>query len=263
MRGNFTEPKDRLRSATLVVLIHVALGYALISSLGYTVVPKPADALKLFDLADQPPPPPPPVVPPPPERAPKPTHKPKDAEGAAAPAALRNTPTEVTAPKPPIPLPTPVPVAPIPGQGTAPAAGASPTPGPGTGRGGVGDGLGSGLSGNGTGGGGDGGVASPPRQIEGDISDHDYPRSALIARAQGTTYFRFTVAPDGRVSECGVTRSSGSRALDEVTCQLARARFRFRPATDRAGQPVAAVLEGEQEWALGPDVELAPEIDRR
>lgn len=262
MRRDLTEPKDRLRSAAAVVLIHVALGYALISSLGYTVVPKPADALKLFDLTDEPPPPPP-IVPPRPEHAAKPTHKPKDAEGAAAPPALRNTPTEIAAPKPPVERPTPLPAAPIAGQGTAPAAGAAMTPGPGTGRGGIGNGLGSGLSGNGTGGGGAGGLASPPRQIAGDISDDDYPRSALIARSQGTVYFRFTVEPDGRVSDCGIRRSSGSRALDETTCRLARARFRFRPATDTAGRPVAAVLNGEQEWALGPEVELPAEDDRR
>lgn len=255
MRRNLTDPKDRVRSVALVLLIHVALGYALVSSLGYTVVPRPADALKLFDLADQPPPPPP-MVPRPPPRQPRPADKAKEAEGAAAPPALRNTPTEATAPKPRIPLPSP-PAAEVPAEGTATAAGAALNPGPGTGRGGTGNGLGSGLSGNGTGGGG-GGLGSPARQIEGDISDRDYPVSAINARAQGTTYFRFTVGVDGRVGACGITRSSGSRALDARTCDLARSRFRFRPATNRAGQPIAVTIEGEQEWALGPDIELPP-----
>ncbi|MCA1654380.1 MAG: energy transducer TonB [Sphingomicrobium sp.] len=249
MKRSLTDRNDRLRSAALVIAIHLALGWALINSLGYKVVPRAADALKLFNLTD---PPPPPAVPPPPEAAKRATHKPKDPEGAAAPPALRNTPTEVAAPKPKLVVPTPVPAAPVPGQGTAPAAGAAPVPGPGTGRGGTGNGVGSGLSGNGTGGGGGGGLASPARQIDGDINDRDYPTRAIVDHAQGTVTFAFIVGPDGRLTACRITRSSGNRALDDTTCRLALRRFRFRPATDTAGRPVASEVRGEQEWQLGP-----------
>ena len=39
MRRSISTPSDRLRSALLVVLIHVALGYALISSFGVRIIP--------------------------------------------------------------------------------------------------------------------------------------------------------------------------------------------------------------------------------
>ena len=256
MRRDFTDGKDRLRSAALVALIHVALGWALVSSLGYKVVPRPDEALKLFNLSGVQPPPP--IVPPLPEQVKSRTRKPKHPEGAAAPPALRNTPTEVAAPKPRIMLPPPPPiaVAPVPGQGSASAAGAAPTPGPGTGRGGTGNGLGSGLSGNGNGGGGAGGLAIDPRFVSGSIDDSDYPSAAIVARAQGTVYFRFLVGPTGRLAGCQVTRSSGNPALDDTTCRLAMRRFRYRPALDTTGRPVTAEVRGEQSWELGPTQEL-------
>ena len=254
-------PGDRLGSAALVVAIHAALGWALVSSFGVRIAPRAEEALKLFTLSDEPPPPPP-IVPPPPEPAPVKTDKPRDAEGAAAPPALRDTPTEVAAPKAKLPLPPPLPAAPVAGQGSAPAAGAAPVPGPGTGRGGTSTGLGSGLSGSGTGGGGAGSLASPPRMIAGSIGDSDYPPAALVVRAQGTTRFAFTVRADGSIADCRITRSSSNRALDEATCRLALRRFRFRPALDPAGRPVAAVENGEQEWQLGPEQELPAEGER-
>ena len=260
MRRSITDPRDRLRSAVLVAVFHVALGWALISSLGYKVIPRADDALKLFNLSDQPPPPPP--ITPPPEKARTETHKPRDPEGAAAPPALKNTPTEIVAPKVKPLRPPPVPAAPVAGQGTAPAAGAAPTPGPGTGRGGVGNGLGSGLSGNGNGGGGNGRAAAA-QHVAGDIANGDYPPSAINARAQGTTIFSGVVGPDGRLEDCRVIRSSGNRALDETTCRLALRRLRYRPATDAAGRPIASTVREEQSWELGPEQELPPDDERR
>ena len=260
MRRSITDPKDRLRSAALVAVIHVALGWALISSLGYKIIPRADDALKLFNLTDQPPPPP---ITPPPEKTQSETHKPRDPEGAAAPPALKNTPTEIVAPKVKPLKPPPVPAAPVPGQGTAPAAGAAPTPGPGSGRGGIGNGLGSGLSGNGNGGGGNGGRTSPPVLLSGNIDEHDYPPSALNARAQGLVLFAFTVAPNGLLSDCRIVRSSGNRALDDTTCRLAMRRLRYRPAFDTAGNPVPAQVRGEQSWELGPEQELPDDRERR
>ncbi len=260
MKRATIDRRDRLRSAALVGVIHLALGWALVTSLGTKVIPRPDEGLKLFNLADQPPPPPP-IVPPPAEPTRRETRKPKDPEGAAAPPAKRNTPTEVAAPKNKLPVQTPIPAAPLPGQGSAPAAGAAPTPGPGTGRDGTGNGLGSGLSGNGTGGGG-GGRARPAVQIVGDIGNRDYPRAAVDAQASGVVGFRFTVDPDGAVGSCRITRSSGNRALDATTCRLALDRFRFRPALDAAGRAISVEVPGEQEWTLGPMRELPTEDER-
>ncbi len=125
-------------------------------------------------------------------------------------------------------------------------------PGPGTGAGGIGTGLGSGLYGNGTGGGGGGrGVAA--RFLSGGIAPRDYPRRAVERRAQGTTYLRFTILPNGRVRDCVVTRSSGHRDLDAATCPLLERSLRYRPARDATGRPVPETIRGQQDWELGPE----------
>ncbi|HYD38320.1 MAG TPA: energy transducer TonB, partial [Allosphingosinicella sp.] len=58
--------------------------------------------------------------------------------------------------------------------------------------------------------------------------------------------------PSGRVSDCKVTRSSGSPALDSVTCRLIVARFRYRPARDAEGRPIAETISGEHVWEVAP-----------
>ena len=255
MRRSLTDPNDRWRSALLATAMNLAIGYAIVTGLGVHSIPRPDEALKLFRLSDAPPPPPS-IVPPPPEKTKSQTHKPKDPEGAAAPPALKNSPTDIAAPKAKLPPPPPIRAAPVPGQGTAPAAGAAPIPGPGIGRGGTGNGTGSGLSGTGTGGGGSGGADTEAEMIAGSIGDEDYPPAALVDRAQGTVHFAFTVELSGRIGNCRVTRSSGNRALDAVTCRLATQRFRFRPARDTAGRPISTDEEGEQSWRLGTEREI-------
>ncbi len=255
MRASLTNRNDRLRSAVLATAINLAIGFAIVRGLGVRVAPVAQDALKLFNLSVLPPPPPP-IVPPPPEKTRSATHKPKDAEGAAAPPAKKNTPSEIAAPKSKLPPPPPIQAAPVAGQGTAAKAGAATIEGPGTGRGGIGNGLGSGLSGNGSGGGGGGGAVADAEQIAGSIGDNDYPKAALVDRGQGLVRFAFTVLPDGRISNCRVTLSSGNSALDATTCRLALQRFRFRPARDTGGRPIASEEDGEQEWQLGKEREV-------
>jgi protein TonB len=250
MRRNLHDRRDSARSLLIVVVVHVGLGWALLSGLGVTPVPAPLqEPLALIDLRDTPPPPP--VVPMKPEQAPKRTEKPKDPEGAAAPPALRNTPTPVVAPKPVVVLPPPVPLpaAPVAGQGTAPAAGAAPTPGPGTGRGGTGNGLGSGLSGDGTGGGGGGGEAAGPEYLGGSIDWSDLPPEVRAQRPRGRVVFRLRVSRFGRLTDCRIVRSSGNSALDRATCQAALRRLRFGPALDRSGRPLDGWSEdSEHVW---------------
>ncbi len=222
--------RDRLKSALGVAAFHALLGYALLTGLGFSPVQDVAQELRLFDVVEPPPPPPPAVPPPPRKKIEAKNPKPKDPEGAASPPNLKDTPTPVVAPKPEIPLPVPPPIvtAPVGGQGNAAKAGAAPVPGPGTGSGGVGNGLGSGEYGTGTGGGGGGGIGRPTRarHIRGSIGPSDYPDRAYRARTTGVVGLRFVVAPDGYVSDCAVTRSSGSRELDDTTCRLILRRFR-------------------------------------
>ena len=244
------EHRDRLKSAAGVGLLHALIGYLLLTGLGYGPSRALPQAMKLFNIAE--PPPPPPARPARPDIEKKTRKaKPKNAEGAASPANLRNTPTQIVAPPPEIrlPVPPPIPAAPAAGQGSAMAAGAANIPGPGTGSGGIGNGLGSGRFGNGTGGGGGGGGrGTRARWLSGSIDASDYPDGAYRARRGGTVHLRFTVAPSGRVSDCAVTRSSGNPRVDVATCRLIEQRFRYRPAADSSGIPLATVVSTVFTW---------------
>jgi len=246
--------RERAASGAVVALLHALIAWGLIAGLGIDPVEQVREQLKLFDVTVEPPPPPI-AEPPPPSGEMTQRRQTPEPEGAAAPPSLRNTPTPVVAPKPIIrlPVPPPIPAAVLPGQGSAPRVGAAEIPGPGTGRGGEGEGTGSGRFGSGTGGGGGGGDLGPrvrPQLIEGAFYSGDYPREADEAQASGTTYIRFVIAPNGRVTECAVTRSSGRADLDEATCRILRRRFRYRPARDEHGRPVPYVMSGPHVWQL-------------
>ncbi|WP_338425561.1 energy transducer TonB [Sphingopyxis kveilinensis] len=144
------------------------------------------------------------------------------------------------------PLTPPAAAAPQPGAGSDSSAGATPDPGPGSGAGGRGDGTGAGGTGTGTGGG------TKAVWRSGTIHDRDYPRDASRERVGGEVEVRFTIEADGRVTGCRVTRSSGNAALDRRTCELIEARFRFKPATNAAGEAIASPYGWRQRWWLEP-----------
>lgn len=85
------------------------------------------------------------------------------------------------------------------------------------------------------------------------LSDEDYPASARAAREEGIVDFTLDVGPNGRVTGCTITRSSGSAVLDSTTCRLMRSRARFTPATDAAGAPVPDRIVGKIVWKLPPE----------
>lgn len=245
---------DRLKSGVGVALFHALLGYALLTGLGFELPAKVTQRLKMFDVEEPPPPP---------EEKPVPAEVRVEApEGAASPPSFKANPTPVVVPPPKIPLPVPSPVVTVPErtpvpEGTDSTAGVAAVDGPGTGTGGQGNGTGAGGWGNGTGGGG-GGVRA--RFLSGGIGPDDYPRSAVLARASGTVYLRFVVAPNGRVSDCAVTRSSGNADLDRTTCRLIKRRLRYRPARDASGRPIAEAVTGEHVWEIqeAPPIEVEP-----
>ena len=78
----------------------------------------------------------------------------------------------------------------------------------------------------------------------------DYPLEALRDRATGRVSIQFTVLTSGRIAFCRITRSSGSRALDETTCRLLTSRLRFRPATDNLGRPIESELGSDFTWGI-------------
>ena len=84
------------------------------------------------------------------------------------------------------------------------------------------------------------------RWAAGDI----YPTKAFVLHQEGTTYFRVTVARDGRARDCVVTRSSGSRYLDEATCKAVTTAVQFTPATDENGSPVEALFSSQMNWRI-------------
>jgi protein TonB len=82
------------------------------------------------------------------------------------------------------------------------------------------------------------------------VSDADYPSDAIRREEQGATRFRLAVGPDGRVTGCTVTGSSGSAALDMATCRLMKSRARFAPAHDSNGNAVADAVSSAITWRL-------------
>ena len=85
------------------------------------------------------------------------------------------------------------------------------------------------------------------------VHNSDYPDSALRNDEQGTTRFRLSVGTDGRVTDCTVTGSSGSSALDAATCRLTKSRARFTPARDASGNPATDNVASAIHWVLPAD----------
>jgi protein TonB len=265
-----TATLERLRAAIPVLAVHALIAFILLRGLAFTPGETAEEALKVIELAPEtlPPPEVPPPPPPSPGRAEAERRADPRPEGAASPPNLEARPTPVVAPEPivPQPVPPPLPAAPVAGTGRESSAGAAPVPGPGTGSGGIGNGTGSGSGGNGAGGGGgggdgDGGGAAPPRWLRGHLTDSDYPRGLGEAGVSGPVSVIFTVQTDGRVDNCRITRSSGSRELDQHTCRLIEQRYRYAPSRDRAGRPVLSQVVEDHEWIV-EDLPREPREER-
>jgi periplasmic protein TonB len=61
--------------------------------------------------------------------------------------------------------------------------------------------------------------------------------------------FELSVTPEGRVSACRVTQSSGVSQLDAITCRIMRSRARFAPARDGEGRAVADTVASAIGWS--------------
>jgi protein TonB len=238
MSGFQVRVPDRIKSAIGVAVFHALLGYVLVTGLSLKIAADARTGLKLFDV-------PPPPPPPPPEE----TGTSEAEEGAAAPPNLKARPVPVVAPPPEVRLevPPPLPAAPAAADGIETTSGATDRPGPGTGAGGEGTGTGSG--GSGIGGGSGSGIATRARLIRGRLRDSDYPRTARRG-AWDTVSVRFTVAPNGRVAGCDVTKTSGNATVDAAACRLIQRRFRYEPARDLRGRPVSDMVVGTQIWGF-------------
>lgn len=256
---------DRLRAAIPVIAVHALLALVLLRGLQGGPVADESEPLQLTPVPppvtiiepDRPPPPPPAD-----KAAPDPLRlaDPRP-EGAASPPNLKAEPSPFVAPEPivrPPPPPPTVTPSPIAGIGSAPSAGAAPIRGPGMGSGGVGNGRGSGAGGSGPGGGGGGGggdgagiVVRPPRWVCCDISPDEMPQAVQDRAPRGRSVVSvvYAVEADGRVTGCRVSRSSGNRELDQMTCRLVERRYRFQPARNPYGRAIRVEDVGDDhEW---------------
>lgn len=204
--------RGRMFALGVAIIIHVFLGYALITGLALKAIKHIVDPLKSVNikeqvkLPDEPPPPPPktqeipPFVPPPivdvaTDSPPPPTISTQSFQSSPPPA-----PIHVEAP--------PAPPAPTGPTQAASAIGSSTT-----------------------------------------VSEDDYPPASLRAEEQGRTVITVSINTAGRVDSCSVATSSGFPKLDEKSCQLASRRFRFKPALQN-GQPVASTKAMPIKWQI-------------
>ena len=209
---------NRIIGLVVAAIVHIALGYALVTGLAYEAVKKAVDRVTTVDIEEpppeeEPPPPPPeevPDVPPPPVAPPPPMNI------APSPPPIRTQPT-IPPPAPPV-LRVPPPAPPPPPPPPSKARGASP------------DNL---------------------NRWAGRIQQ-DYPSRALRAEEQGVVSMRITIGANGRVESCAVTGSSGSSTLDDAACRGMQRYARYNPALNDAGNPIQSTTSQSIRYVL-PD----------
>ncbi|MBC2669906.1 energy transducer TonB [Novosphingobium piscinae] len=207
---------NKITALIIVALIHVAVGYALVTGLAYSAAQQIIKKVTTVDIKEpekpkEPPPPPPKNdTPPPPVVAP-----PVKVDIAPVAPQIETVQVAPPAPPPPVYIP-PAPAAPPPPRFTP--KGAAPR-------------------------------GNPANWA----TSNDYPSRALREEREGTTGFRVTVTADGRVSDCEITSSSGSPDLDAATCDNVKRRARFTPATDGEGQPTAGSYANRIRWVIPKD----------
>lgn len=211
------KPARHVVGIGIVILMHLLLGWALVSGLARKVVEVIKNPIETKIIEEtKPPPPPPENLPPPPKLAPPPPSfvPPPEVVVNPPPAPAPTITTTTVAPPP-----APVTIAPAP----APAAPA-PT------------------------------AVAPVMQFT-NASDckPDYPAAALKAETQGTTTIRFTIDANGKVANADIIKSSGPsrehRLLDRTAVQ-SLSECKFRAGRDANGQPITAATTVEYVWTL-------------
>ncbi len=208
---------NRLVSIIVVIRLHAFLGYALVTGLAYEAVQQVKAKLNVVDVKEE-------EVP---EEEPPPEPEKQIEPPVVSPPPLVKTvsppPTINTVSTPP-PAITLVPRAAPP----APAAPPPPPPPP---------------------------AAQRPKPVpKGNVSNwantNDYPSRALQQEREGTTGFTVTVGPNGRVTNCSISSSSGHPDLDAATCTNVTRRARFDPALDGSGQPTTGTYSNRIRWQI-------------
>ena len=82
------------------------------------------------------------------------------------------------------------------------------------------------------------------------VTPDDYPARELRMGNEGLTRFRLEIGADGRVTDCTITASSGHPGLDEAACRLVTRRARFEAATGADGAKTAGRYENAIRWQI-------------
>ena len=208
---------NKIIAIIIVGLVHLAVGYALVTGLAYSAVTQVIERVTTVDI-EEPVEEPEELPPPPPEQ-----------EAAPPPIVAPPPPINVSvAPPPIITVPNPPPPAPVvPIARPAPPAPVAPPPPRVEPK-----------------------SATPRGRPQTWVTNNDYPSRAMREERQGTTRFTVSVGADGRVTNCSVTGSSGHSDLDNEVCKLITRRARFNPATDGEGQPTSGTWSSAFRWEI-------------
>jgi protein TonB len=205
---------NRVTALIIVALIHVVVIYALVTGLAFEAAKKVMQRVTTVDIKEEVKKEEPPPPPPKKDLPPPPIVAPPPKVNLAAPPQI------VTVAEPPPPAPVII----------VPPPPAAPPPPSFTPKGAV-----------------------PKGNPANWATTNDYPARALREERAGTTGFRVTVGPDGRVTDCQVTSSSGHADLDAATCENVRRRARFAPATDGDGRPTTGSYSNRIRWVIPKD----------
>jgi periplasmic protein TonB len=197
---------NKIIAIIIVGLVHLAVGYALVTGLAYSAVQKAIERVTTVDIdepepEDEPPPPPP-------------EERPATPPIVVPPAPVSLAPVQSSV----VTIPTPPPPAPVQQIIQAPAPVAAPPPAPSRAR-----------------------SVQPKGQSRWAARiQENYPSRAVRSGTEGTVGVSVTVDGEGKVSSCRVSNSSGSDVLDQAACDGMQRYARFDPALDAAGNPTSA-----------------------
>jgi protein TonB len=216
-------PAKHLTGIGIVIVMHLLLGYALVTGLARKVVEVIKAPIETKIIEEVKPPPPPETPPPPPPKMalPPPSFVPPPEVVIANPPPPQAAITVQTTTPPPA---APVTIAPPPG----PVVAAAPAPAP---------------------------VARPAQIDVSTCEKPSYPPAALRAEAKGITKIRFSIDAQGHVdpSKTSIEGTSGGsrehKLLDRAAVE-ALSKCHFKPGTDEAGHPVGAFAVVEYVWKL-------------
>lgn len=86
----------------------------------------------------------------------------------------------------------------------------------------------------------------------------NYPAGPMKRGEQGRVAFRLTIEPDGSLSRCEVTESSGFAGLDNETCEIMLFNAKVSPVRNEDGRAIRATENGFIVWRLpGSPVQVA------